>query len=129
MAVKAMRKVCAGSIIAASLVMVAAVPAAATYVHRRAQRLVAVHHDTSRPLRDIAPAVASRSDQVVPLHRLPRPAPTGVQTVGIQRSAAILAAPATLLNFAGIGNGFSGPGGTFSVSAAPPDPNAAVGPN
>jgi len=32
-------------------------------------------------------------------------------------------------NFEGIGEGFTGPGGTFSVFFAPPDPNGAVGPN
>src|SRR6266571_8213375 len=70
-----------------------------------------------------------KSHRVVPLHRLPRPAPSGGQTAGIQRSASTLAAPATLLNFDGIGNGFSGPQGSFTVSSAPPDPNSAVGPN
>jgi hypothetical protein len=34
-----------------------------------------------------------------------------------------------LLNFDALGQGFSGPQGTFKVEAAPPDPNAAVGPN
>ena len=38
-------------------------------------------------------------------------------------------APAIALNFDGIGNGFSGPSGTFSVAAAPPDTNGSVGPN
>ena len=38
-------------------------------------------------------------------------------------------APATLRNFDGIGQGFTGPAGTFTVNSAPPDTNAAVGPN
>ena len=38
------------------------------------------------------------------------------------------AAPATLLNFDGVGNGFTGPAGSFIVNSAPPDPNLAVGP-
>ncbi|TMK98253.1 MAG: hypothetical protein E6G34_11415 [Actinobacteria bacterium] len=54
---------------------------------------------------------------------------SGAQTAGIQRSAATRAAPATVLNFDGIGEGFSGPQGSFSVNSAPPDPNAAVGPS
>jgi hypothetical protein len=37
--------------------------------------------------------------------------------------------PTPSLNFAGVGNGFVGPAGAFSVTSAPPDPNAAVGPN
>jgi len=40
-----------------------------------------------------------------------------------------LAAMATDLNFDGLGDGFSGPGGTFSVVAAPPDPTGDVGPD
>jgi len=39
------------------------------------------------------------------------------------------AAPALLTSFEGIGNGFSGPNGTFTVNSAPPDTNGAVGPN
>src|SRR6185295_6299633 len=38
-------------------------------------------------------------------------------------------APATQANFDGIGQGFTGPAGTFTVNSAPPDTNAAVGPN
>src|SRR5207253_9975972 len=33
------------------------------------------------------------------------------------------------LNFDGVGNGFSGPAGTFTVAGAPPDTNGSVGPN
>src|SRR5256886_13690066 len=38
-------------------------------------------------------------------------------------------APALTLNFDGVGNGFSGPAGTFTVAGAPPDTNGSVGPN
>ena len=41
----------------------------------------------------------------------------------------VYAIPAADRNFDGIGQGFSGPGGTFSVAGAPPDPNGDVGPN
>jgi hypothetical protein len=44
-------------------------------------------------------------------------------------AAAVAAAPALLNSFEGIGNGFTGPNGTFSVNSAPPDTNGAVGPN
>jgi hypothetical protein len=37
--------------------------------------------------------------------------------------------PAPIANFNAVGNGFSGPSGTFTVSSAPPDPDGAVGPN
>src|SRR2546425_431915 len=39
------------------------------------------------------------------------------------------AIPATDKNFDGIGQGFSGPAGTFTVNAAPPDTNGDVGPS
>src|SRR4029077_14895666 len=51
-----------------------------------------------------------------PLLRRPNAVPTAL-------------APATLRNFDGIGQGFTGPAGTFTVNSAPPDTNAAVGPN
>ena len=46
----------------------------------------------------------------------------------VQSSIGSVAAPATSSNFDGVGNGFSGPQGTFTVSSAPPDTNGAVGP-
>ena len=51
-------------------------------------------------------------------------------TVSARPSATTAARiPSTNLNFDGVGNGFTGPSGTFTVNAAPPDTNAAVGPN
>src|SRR5205814_4508623 len=40
-----------------------------------------------------------------------------------------LAIPSTNRDFEGIGDGFTGPQGTFSVNSAPPDTNGDVGPN
>ncbi len=45
----------------------------------------------------------------------------------MQTSIGPAAAPSTSNNFDGVGNGFSGPNGTFTVNAAPPDTNGAVG--
>ncbi|MGE5333972.1 MAG: hypothetical protein ACM3N4_04665, partial [Nitrososphaerota archaeon] len=45
----------------------------------------------------------------------------------VQSSIGPLAAPTTSNNFDGVGNGFTGPNGTFTVSSAPPDTNGAVG--
>jgi len=129
MTAKAIRKLCAGLIMAGLLSVLVAGPAAAAHLQRGATRLVAVHHDTSPALRSIAPAANVPSRHVVRLRRLTRPASSGVQTAGIQRSAGPFAAPPTLLNFEGLGQGFSGPQGSFSVASAPPDPNTAVGPN
>src|SRR5437899_9451962 len=124
-----MRRLWVGAITVALMVVIAAVPGTAAQEHRGATQLAAVHHDTSPPLRAIVPAAMPRGQRILPLRRLSRPAPSGVQSAAIQRSFGSLAAPATQLNFAGIGNGFSGPQGSFTVASAPPDPNAAVGPN
>src|SRR5207244_2305978 len=45
------------------------------------------------------------------------------------RPAPALLMPTPLTNFDGVGAGFSGPQGTFSVTSAPPDTNGDVGPN
>src|SRR5258708_3924047 len=45
------------------------------------------------------------------------------------QGVAARAVPATTVNVDGVGNGFTGPQGTFAVNAAPPDTNGAVGPN
>ena len=42
-------------------------------------------------------------------------------------TSALASAPNLISSFEGVGNGFSGPQGTFLVNAAPPDPNGAVG--
>ncbi|WIG59096.1 MAG: Na-Ca exchanger/integrin-beta4 [Ktedonobacterales bacterium] len=46
----------------------------------------------------------------------------------LQTHIGTLAAPTASNNFDGVGNGFSGPNGTFTVASAPPDTNGAVGP-
>ena len=58
-----------------------------------------------------------------------RPGSGNSATPGTPSSTTSLAIPATTLSFDGVGNGFSGPQGTFTVNAAPPDTNLAVGPN
>ena len=90
----------------------------------------AVHHDTSPPLRTIPPTRHPPGQRVIPVRPLPRPSgPAGPD--GASQPAAFPSpqVPSTSLNFDGIGAGFSGPQGTFTVQAAPPDTNGAVGPN
>src|SRR5439155_21322195 len=62
--------------------------------------------------------------------RIPLP---GVSTAApdpaLQSAPGTAAAPTVGLNFEGVGQGFRGPSGTFSVNSAPPDTNGAVGPN
>jgi hypothetical protein len=93
--------------------------------------IVEDHHDFSRPLRDVEPA-HKRSDppREIPLGR-PHPGAGAIEQADpvVQKSAApsplapTLNAPSIL----GVGKGFTGPEGTFTVDAAPPDTNGAVG--
>ena len=89
------------------------------------------HHDFSRPLRDVEPA-HKRNDppREIPL-LIPHPGAGSLQQTDpvVQKSASpspqapTLTAPSIL----GVGKGFTGPDGTFSVDAAPPDTNGAAG--
>ncbi|HEY6963374.1 MAG TPA: hypothetical protein VI408_15930 [Gaiellaceae bacterium] len=91
----------------------------------------AVHYDTSPPLTQLAPAPAPPLDtkKEHPQHKYPVPAASTSGDPVVQSSVPAAAAPSLSNNFEGVGNGFSGPQGTFTVNSAPPDTNAAVGPN
>src|SRR5438132_4188627 len=70
-----------------------------------------------------------KKDKKVKPHReIPGHAHSGASAAQ-PASSVVAAAPALLNSFAGVGNAFSGPNGTFSVNSAPPDTNGAVGPN
>jgi len=95
-----------------------------------AEVIRAAHHDVSRPLREIEPAIPSGLLREVPL-RHPHPLKPisnqpdpALQTVVLSPP---LAAVSAGLNFDGVGVGFVGPSGASSVNVAPPDTNAAVG--
>ncbi|HKC82957.1 MAG TPA: hypothetical protein VKD46_03055, partial [bacterium] len=96
-------------------------------------RAASVDHDVSAPLRDLAVAPAPPSDQKKEKepkrNGIPIPDQSSVADPVVQASAGATAAPALVSGFEGVGQGFTGPSGTFSVSSAPPDPNGAVGPN
>src|SRR5437764_5459845 len=84
-------------------------------------------NDVSPPLRAL-PDTGQRTGWAAshaPL-RAPRP---GSRKAAAPSPTTAAAVPATATNFDGVGNGFTGPAGTFAVRAAPPDTNAAVGPN
>jgi hypothetical protein len=95
----------------------------------------AVQYDVSAPLTELAVGVTPEPDQkekkekkkegMLPVH--------GGSTAGsdpaLQSSPGTAAAPTAGINFEGVGQGFTGPSGTFSVNSAPPDTNGAVGPN
>src|SRR5436309_4803091 len=90
-----------------------------------------VNHDVSPPLASLAPAESpdgKEKKEKEPKKGLPVPAPSAVDPV-VQSSPGTAAAPALGVGFEGIGQGLSGPAGTFTVTGTPPDPNAAVGPH
>ncbi|TML74036.1 MAG: hypothetical protein E6G13_01580 [Actinobacteria bacterium] len=90
-----------------------------------------VNHDVSPPLRTLAPAPdqsGKEKKEKEPKKGLPVPAQSAADPV-VQSSPGTAAAPAPGPGFDGIGQGFTGPSGSFFVGSAPPDPNGAAGPN
>ena len=90
-------------------------------------------HDVSLPLRDLPPGIRIYGIlEAEPVRRIPssrRPTFGPDPLVAPVNNITPKLAPATQANFDGIGQGFTGPAGTFTVNSAPPDTNAAVGPN
>jgi hypothetical protein len=89
-----------------------------------------VYHDTSPPLWLITPATRQTGQRVRPVLPLPRPG-QGQATPGpgVSPQTVVPAIPSTLTSFDGVGQGFTGPSGTFTVNSAPPDTDGDVGPN
>ena len=117
-----------------AVILLLALPATVLAQSGRAQVNRDSYHDVSPPLRELPPGPRLAGNlEAEPVRRIPssRNPSFGPDPV-LQRprtSVAALAAPATVTNFDGIGNGVTGPAGTFTVNSAPPDTNAAVGPN
>ncbi len=88
----------------------------------------AVKHDVSPPLRSIKPVhhAAKGKDMNLLSPKIPTGAPNGIPD-HVQNTQVPVAIPSASNNFDGVGNGFTGPQGTFTVNAAPPDTNGAVG--
>ena len=88
-------------------------------------------HDASPPLALMPVPERRETNPEHEVKKIPRhygtPAPQ--QGSSVDTGALTLAAPIAGLSFDGVGNGFSGPSGTFAVNAAPPDTNGDVGPN
>ena len=85
-----------------------------------------VRHDTSPPLASLAPVRPGRGDgESDQIRHMPNRGGTGRDPV--VQSTIGPAIPGTRANFDGVGQGFTGPAGTFAVHAIPPDTNAAVG--
>jgi hypothetical protein len=87
----------------------------------------AINHDTSKPLRNIQPLPPEAGHRVTPKYQLPQALAASSPDPVVQTQLGNTTAPPSAFNFDGVGQGFSGPNGTFSVAAAPPDTNGAVG--
>ena len=113
------------SIMCASSAMAQIVPSGKGTV----QVSAAVHYDVSAPLRDMNSDYNSNAQREIPIGRIPRGSAANAQALDpvAQTSVPRLLAPTPGLNFDGIGLGFSGPTGFFTVNSAPPDTNGAVG--
>ncbi|HET6214654.1 MAG TPA: hypothetical protein VFE14_17445, partial [Micromonosporaceae bacterium] len=86
----------------------------------------AIKHDLSRPLRTLKPARDVEAGEHEGDDAVPHPGAGQIPDPVVQKAAPAATAPTTT-SFDGIGQGFTGPAGTFTVSGAPPDTNAAVG--
>ena len=99
-------------------------------ITRGAAVALAAHHDASPPLMLVPPVPDSNTHPEHEVKPIPRHfnSPSTHDPVR-QSSSPSLFIPTTSFNFDGVGQGFSGPQGTFSVAGAPPDTNGDVGPN
>jgi hypothetical protein len=93
-------------------------PAAAQVIHEE-------HHDVSPALRTLAAQPTVSGDEAEDVGRLPHPRTPAADPV-VQSTAGTSAATVGA-NFDGVGYGFTGPNGSFSLGGVPPDPNSAVG--
>ena len=94
-----------------------------------------VHNDVSVPLTAMVNDDSDKKDKKEKKEKPHRQIPGNENSNAAKAdrpgvgAAVVAAAPALLTSFEGIGNGFTGPAGTFRVNSAPPDTNGAVGPN
>ena len=95
-------------------------------VHSTVQQ--ATHHDVSAPLRSLRSQTPTPpAHRVVPWRKQPRPAATSTNDPVRQTHPPTRNVPTLSANFDGVGQGFTGPQGSYSVTGVPPDPNSAVG--
>ena len=86
-----------------------------------------VKSDESPPMRDIPFLPPQAGFRVIPLLPVPHlPVVSPLDPV-IQTSTGPLVSTILPSNFDGVGNGFTGPQGSFTVQSIPPDTNGAVG--
>jgi hypothetical protein len=91
-----------------------------------------VHNDVSAPLSSINGKPSSgkhgTADDFPQLATVRHGKPNNLKAP-VQTQVGTSAIPTPTNNFDGVGNGFTGPQGTFTVAAAPPDTNGTVGPH
>lgn len=88
----------------------------------------ATHFDVSHPLNEIPAAPRNHSRRLSKEHKIPALRVSGDDPV-MQTLLGGASSPALLLGFEGVGQGFTGPAGTYTDAYAPPDPNSDVGRN
>ncbi|MCU1461164.1 MAG: hypothetical protein JWO37_1239 [Acidimicrobiales bacterium] len=91
-----------------------------------------VQHDVTPLLRTIKPAdprLLPGDEPPIRMQFLPQHPRSATGDAAVQRGAPAAAIPTPVTGFNGVGNGFTGPQGTFTVNSAPPDTNSAVGPD
>jgi hypothetical protein len=90
-----------------------------------------VHNDVSAPLSSIngKPSVANTALRTTSALATVRHGKPNNLKAPVQTQVGTSAIPSPTNNFDGVGNGFTGPQGTFTVAAAPPDTNGTVGPH
>jgi hypothetical protein len=110
-------------------VATASVPAqAAPPGHQHSTIRTETFHDHSAPLASMAPAqLRSELQENEPIRQMPNRGNGNRRDPVVQSAPGVGSAPTLGTGFDGIGQGFTGPAGTFSVTGAPPDTNAAVG--
>ncbi|KZC15754.1 MULTISPECIES: hypothetical protein [unclassified Rhodanobacter] len=118
------------SLVLCAAIGLVAADRAAAQTTSRPEVTPATRHDTLHSLRGVMP----RPDDFIknshghPAHPLPLIGGPANQADGaVQSSSTGSFAPALGTGFDGVGQGFSGPQGTFTVNSAPPDTNGAVG--
>jgi hypothetical protein len=126
-----------------ALILVVLIPAFPAQVHATASASLgvpvqrnptvshSVKHDVSPPLRTLrgvhSPAPKHDPDSFQHLPAIPQGRPNHLRAP-VQSQVSTPLIPSLSNNFDGVGNGFTGPQGTFTVNSAPPDTNGAVGP-
>ncbi|HUW53595.1 MAG TPA: hypothetical protein VMV99_09310 [Rhodanobacter sp.] len=116
-----------GATIGLSLIAIATAHAATV---RSPEVTRATHHDTLPSLRGVMPRPDDfiKNSHAYPARPLPLIGAPGSQGDGaLQTATSGSFAPTLGAGFDGVGQGFSGPQGTFTVNSAPPDTNGAVG--